>query len=149
MTQSPNIATASPSSSSTQELLAYVSELVSEFERLLASEEYLLSTGKSSGMQAIADAKQSIVVQLQGHDERLKKLFVSDGAVKEVATLKARMMRCQSGNKSNHRLVMLELKHANKSLDLLRSVLKMNDLSLYSSRGAVTVKREQRRIGSA
>lgn len=145
MTQSP-IASAT---SSTQDLITIVSELVSEFERLLTSEQYLLSTGKSSGMQAIADAKQTVVAQLQAREEQLKELFAINGADEGVALLKARMTQCQSDNKSNHSLVMLELKHVNKSLDLLRSVLKMNDLSLYSSRGAVTIKREQRRIGSA
>ncbi len=137
------------SPSSTQELMTKTSQLVTEFEQLLSSERYLLSTGKSSGMEAISEAKHSVVTQLQERDEQLKNLFMNRGSVKGVAELKARMMQCQSDNKSNHALVMLELKHANKSLDLLRSVLKMNDLSLYSSRGAVTVKREQRRIGSA
>ena len=44
---------------------------------------------------------------------------------------------------------MLELKHTNKSLELLRSVLKMDDLELYSQRGDVDVKREKRKLGNA
>lgn len=148
MTQSLT-ANQTPASVSAQDLVLHASQLVLEFERLLESERYLLSTGKASGMQAIADAKQSVVAQLQEHDMQLRDLFASGNADKDVAKLKTRMMQCQTDNKSNHSLVMLELKHVNKSLDLLRSVLKMNDLSLYSSRGAVTVKREQRRIGSA
>lgn len=126
-----------------------IDPLVSEFERLLVDERYLLSKGEATGMQAIAESKQKIIGQLQELDIRLRDLFEESGSRAEVKDLKTRLVQCQIDNQSNHSLVMLELKHTNKSLDLLRSVLNMNDLSLYSSRGEVTIKREQRRIGSA
>ncbi len=134
---------------STEQLVVDAGEMIGEFERLLASESYLLETGQAKGLQAIAEAKDVLVGKLSKHEHMLINIFEHEADLPAVAGLKARLVKCRVDNQNNHALVMLELKHANKSLELLRSVLRMDDLSLYSERGTVNVNREKRRFGSA
>ena len=133
----------------TVQILNTAEHLVSEFERLLASEMHLLQTGRAEGMQAIAEAKQVLIDKLSDIEPELVELFVSQAHVPEIQDLKTRLLQCRTDNRNNHSLVMLELKHTNKSLELLRSVLKMDDLELYSQRGEVDMKREKRKLGNA
>ena len=130
-------------------LLTAADILVSEFERLLASELHLLKTGRDEGLEAIAEAKQSLVDKIGAQEAKLIELFEAHPKNDEVRNLKQRLMACRTENRNNYTLVMLELKHSNKSLELLRSVLRMDDLSLYRERGTVRVRREKRRFGSA
>lgn len=130
-------------------LLAKANALLSEFERLLASELHLLKTGQGEGLEAIAEAKQSLVEAIGKEEDDLIELFNAEQDSEDVQSLKQRLMQCRTENRNNHALVMLELKQTNKSLELLRSVLKMDDLSLYSELGKVHINREKRRFGSA
>lgn len=123
--------------------------LASEFERLLASELHLLKTGQGEGLEAIAEAKHLLIEELGKEEVNLIELFKAERGKDEVQSLKKRLMQCRAENRNNHALVMLEVKHTNKSLELLRSVLKMDDLSLYSEEGKVRVNREKRKFGSA
>ncbi|MFK8083243.1 MAG: hypothetical protein AB8B97_23435 [Granulosicoccus sp.] len=139
-----------PSVSTSQKSLILLTEhLVGEFERLLNSELHLLKTGQSNGLEAIAEAKHYLVDQISAQEAAIVDLFEKQPDSVEITTLKERLTQCRISNRSNHELVMLELKHANKSLELLRSVLKMDDLSLYSESGEVQINREKRNIGSA
>lgn len=134
---------------SSTSLLLMADSLVIEFERLLANELHLLKTGRDEGLEAIAEAKQSLVKRIGEEEVDLIELFEAYPRDDKVKKLKQRLMNCRTENRNNYALVMLELKHANKSLELLRSVLRMDDLSLYSEQGKVRVNREKRRFGSA
>ena len=149
MSQINQFSTSQSGEVETVQILNTAEPLVSEFERLLASEMHLLQTGRAEGMQAIAEAKQVLIDKLSGIEPELVELFVSQAHVPEIQNLKTRLLQCRTDNRNNHSLVMLELKHTNKSLELLRSVLKMDDLELYSQRGEVDVKREKRKLGNA
>ena len=129
--------------------LGAMDELVSEFERLLASEQHLLKSGQAEGIEVIASAKQQIIDQLASQETVLVSMFQQFVKHESVAQLKERLLQCRINNKNNHSLVLLELKHTKKSLELLRSMLMMDDLSLYCQRGQVDVRREKRRFGSA
>lgn len=130
-------------------LLRTADYLVGEFERLLASELHLLKTGQVDGLEAIAEAKQVLVVNIDAQQAELIRLFNEQPHDAQVMKLKDRLIRCRTENRNNHALVVLELKHADRSLELLRSVLKMDDLSLYGESGELRVKREKRKFGSA
>ena len=149
MNQTNQFATSPSNKEATDQVLNTAEQLISEFERLLASEMHLLKTGRAEGMQAIAEAKQVLIDNLGIIEPELVEMFVNQAHVPEIQNLKNRLLQCRADNRNNHSLVMLELKHTNKSLELLRSVLKMDDLELYSQRGDVDVKREKRRLGSA
>lgn len=149
MNRTKNTAEASESMPSQADFIKMVEHLVGEFERLLAGELHLLKTGQADGLESIATAKQILVDQIAEKETRLIALFDELPQDVEIMNLKQRLMQCRTDNKNNHALVMLELKHTNSSLELLRSVLNMDDLSLYSERGKVQVNREKRNIGSA
>ena len=149
MSQTNQFSTSQFGEVATVQVLNTAEPLISEFERLLASEMHLLKTGRAEGMQAIAEAKQVLIDKLSGIEPELVELFVSQAHVPKIQNFKTRLLQCRTDNRNNHSLVMLELKHTNKSLELLRSVLKMDDLELYSQRGEVAVKREKRKLGNA
>ena len=149
MNQTNQFATSPSNKEATDQVLNTAEQLISEFERLLTSEMHLLKTGRAEGMQAIAEAKQVLIDKLSGIEPELVELFINQAHVPEIQNLKDRLLQCRTDNRNNHSLVMLELKHTNKSLELLRSVLKMDDLELYGQRGDVDIKREKRKLGSA
>lgn len=130
-------------------ILDSLEPLVIEFERLLSSELHLLSRGKSDGLESIAVAKKTLVENLSKIESDLIWLFDTHANDARVVALRDRLKNCRIENQNNHTLVMMELKHSQKSLDLLRSVMHMDDLSLYSERGEVDIKREKRKFGSA
>lgn len=130
-------------------ILDSLDSLVNEFERLLSSEMHLLSRGMSNGLDSIALAKQSLVNKISHIEPDIIRVFDVHSTDARVMELKEKLKTCRIENQSNHTLIMMELKHSKKSLDLLRSVLNMDDLSLYSERGEIDVKREKRKIGSA
>lgn len=131
------------------DLLKQANQLVDEFERLLSSELDLLKNGQIEGLEAIAEAKHELMDQIGAREGQLIKLFEDTTVNSKVKHLKERLKKCRADNKDIHALVMLELKHSKKSLELLRSVLNMDDLSLYSENGEVEVNREKRKLGSA
>ena len=149
MSQSDQLSTSRTDKLVPSHVLVRAEELVSEFEQLLASEMNLLKSGRTEGMQAIAEAKQLLIDELGSIEPTLVASFVNHPEASDVQSLKDRLTQCRTDSRNNYALVMLELKHTNKSLELLRSVLRMDDLSLYSQRGDVDVKREKRRLGSA
>lgn len=130
-------------------LLRTAEYLVGEFERLLSSELHLLKTGQVEGLEAIAGAKEVLVVNIDAQQSELIRMFNEQPNDAEVIRIKDRLIQCRAENQNNHALVMLELKHADRSLELLRSVLKMDDLSLYGESGELQIKREKRKFGSA
>ncbi len=145
----PTLSQASSVPTAYDQILVDTNRLLDEFERLLTNELHLLETGQGAGLPAIAEAKDLLVGKIGVHQLALIDVFEQHSKLPAVAVLKARFSKCLSDSRNNYALVMLELKHTNKSLELLRSVLRMDDLSLYSNRGTVSVKREKRRFGSA
>lgn len=59
------------------------------------------------------------------------------------------MEQARRANSENMGIAMTELTHAHDALALLRSMLSLDDLTLYGIGGALNVNREQRRLGSA
>ena len=92
MSQTTQSSIPQPGAVETVQVLNTAEQLVSEFERLLASEMHLLKTGRAEGMQAIAEAKQVLIDKLSGIEPELVELFVSQVHIPEIQNLKARLL---------------------------------------------------------
>ncbi len=123
--------------------------LANEFKRLLDVETQVMETRSTDALPGLADEKNEIVVQLQNKESVMIGLFAEHPENDEVKKLKDTLAECQSLNRQNQSIALQELKHTQNSLELLRSLLKLDDLPLYSSEGHITVKREKRNFGSA
>lgn len=135
-----------PESSST---LTEAGRLVSELESLLESESQLMQKGTPEDLLALAQRKSDILNGLALKEGHLLGLFASYPGDDRVSELKTRLQACRTLNEDNQQVALMELSHTRKSLELLRSMLKMNDVPMYGSTGHLTVNREKRNFGSA
>lgn len=123
--------------------------LTSDFEKLLDEEHALLGSASTQNLQKLADKKKGLVDSLTTIEPQLIKLLKDYPEQPEIASIREILGKCQMRNRDNQILTQLVLKHTNSSLELLRTLQQMDDLSLYAASGELDVKREQRDLGSA
>lgn len=130
-------------------LITETGRLVTELEILLASESRMMQSSTPEDLIALAQKKESILGGIAARETSLIKLFTGMSSDTHVNDLKNRLQACRTINEQNQQVALIELSHTRKSLEMLRSMLKMNDVPVYGSTGQVTVAREKRDFGSA
>jgi len=132
-----------------QNVITELDMLANEFKRLLNVETSVMETRSTDALPSLVEEKNQVVTQLQDKETTLIGLFSEYPDDDSVQKLKRTLTECQLLNRQNQNIALVELKHTQNSLELLRSLLKLDDLPLYSSEGQITVKREKRNFGSA
>ena len=130
-------------------LLSETGRLVSELETLLASESRMMQSSTPDDLIALAQRKGDILSGIAARETSLIELFSGISPDTQIIELKNRLQACRTMNEHNQQVALVELSHTRKSLEMLRSMLKMNDVPVYGSTGQVTVNREKRDFGSA
>ena len=130
-------------------LLTETGRLVSELETLLASESRTMQSSTPEDLIALAQRKGDILNGIAAREISLIELFSRNTRDTQIIDLKNRLQACRTMNGQNQQVALVELSHTRKSLEMLRSLLKMNDVPVYGSTGQVTVTREKRDFGSA
>jgi flagellar biosynthesis/type III secretory pathway chaperone len=102
----------------------------------------------SDELYSLVSQKTTILNQLQNSDTYLSELFSLSVQTDSVLELKESLSECRVLNTKNRTVALLELKHTNKSIEHLRSLLKLDDLPLYAPSGQLTVNREKRNLGT-
>lgn len=138
-----------PLSADAEMSIERMQSLAAEFEQLLVDENLQLEAAVIDGLNETAKSKQEVTNSLSSMEPQLVQILEQHADHKQVQALKDTLGRCREQNLQNKSLTLLVLKHTNSSLDLLRSLQRMDDLSLYSAGGELDVKREQRHIGNA
>jgi flagellar biosynthesis/type III secretory pathway chaperone len=126
-----------------------VTRRVDEFTRLLEDESRLMKARSADELQTLVAHKNQVLDELLQHESFLIMLFTEQADRPEVQLLKQRLEACRETNLANQSVAMIELNAARKSLELLRSLLRMDDLPLYGAAGQVSIAREKRNLGSA
>lgn len=98
-------------------------------------------------LHSLVSQKTTILNELQSKDEYLSELFSHSEQSNSIKELKEILNECRMLNTQNRTLATLELKHTNKSIEHLRSLLNLDDLPLYAPSGQLTVSREKRNLG--
>lgn len=130
-------------------LLIETGRLVTELETLLTSESRMMQSSTPDDLLAIAQRKESILGGIAARETSLIQLFTGVSHDTRTNELKSRLQVCRAVNEQNQQVALIELNHTRKSLEMLRSLLNMNDVPVYGSTGQVTVTREKRDFGSA
>lgn len=123
---------------------------------VIGEERECLQRRDTATLLQIAQQKQGLLNQIEKLKPQLVQLGVSEAIDEEEGELVQAMSEfgqlmklCADTNRVNREVVMLEMQHASEALELLRSILSMDDLSLYGASGIRTVSHEKRRLGSA
>jgi flagellar biosynthesis/type III secretory pathway chaperone len=132
-----------------QALISELDELASEFTNILSTETRVMETRSSDALAGLMERKNELIARLQQQESMLVTLFTEYPDHASVKELKLQFERCQELNRRNQSIALLELKHTQNSLELLRSLLNLDDLPLYSPVGQIRIKREKRNLGSA
>jgi flagellar biosynthesis/type III secretory pathway chaperone len=126
-----------------------VTRQVEEFTRLLEDESRMMKARSAEELQTLVAHKNQVLDELLQYESFLIMLFTEQADRPEVKLLKQQLQACREINLANQSVVMIELNAARKSLELLRTLLKMDDLPLYGAAGQVSIAREKRNLGSA
>lgn len=131
------------------EKIEELKELVGQFKQILLTETTLMENRTVEALPGLLKQKEQVLQHLQENQAAIIELLKSDTSDASVEQLRQALEFCQARNRENQGVAMVELRQTRDSLDLLRSLLRLDDLPLYSSGGRMTVKREKRNLGSA
>ena len=116
---------------------------------VLEAELVAIKERNTDELHNLVSQKTTILNELQKQDTYLSELFSlgTETESESVLELKETLNDCRDLNIKNRTVALLELKHTNKSIEHLRSLIKMDDLPLYAPGGQLTVNREKRILG--
>ncbi len=114
---------------------------------VLESELAAIKARDTEELHILVSQKTIILNELQSKDTYLTELFSHADQTDSIKELKESLNECRMLNTQNRTVAILELKHTNKSIEHLRSLLKLDDLPLYAPSGQLTVNREKRNLG--
>lgn len=124
---------------------------------LLKSEQEVMNSRDEASVRSLAAEKQRLLVELESLSAGIELQPVANGVVQaqeedlalDVSKRKLRkiLLECQQINRDNQALASVEVKHTRDALELLRSLMKMNDVAVYGEAGELSVSREKRLLG--
>jgi flagellar biosynthesis/type III secretory pathway chaperone len=121
--------------------------LCKALRKVLEAELLAIKARDPDELHTLVRQKSKILNDLQQKDTYLAELFAQPHASDSILELKQTLSECRALNTKNRTVALLELKHTNKSIEHLRSLLKLDDLPLYAPGGQLTVSREKRNLG--
>lgn len=132
-----------------QSQLQLVEQQVLRFKRLLDDEAALMKVRNAGDLPLLVARKNEVIAELMKNENFMIHLFADHADESAVAALRQQLDACRALNSLNRSVASIELNATRKSLELLRSLLRMDDLPLYGSAGKISVVREKRDLGEA
>jgi flagellar biosynthesis/type III secretory pathway chaperone len=123
--------------------------LVEELCALLRNEFTAMESQSLDSLNESLGRKDVVLQQIVHRETDLARLFQHSGEDPGVIALAASVRACHELNERNKAMAQVQLSHTRKSLELLRSMLKMNDVPVYGASGQVSISREKRDHGCA
>jgi flagellar biosynthesis/type III secretory pathway chaperone len=100
-------------------------------------------------LPALVARKNGAIGELMQNENFMIHLFSDHADESSVADLRQQLEACRELNRLNQSIAAIELNATRRSLELLRSLQRMDDLPLYGSAGKINVVREKRNLGEA
>lgn len=129
--------------------------LASRLYGVLEAELVVLQTRRVEEIGAMTEEKRTLIDQLAALEPAVKSLLTGGNAgvkpladEEEILEFKNRIQACQARNKNNQTLALMELDHSREALALLRSLMQLEDVTLYGAGGDLSVIREKRNLGA-
>lgn len=129
--------------------LRQLEQQVAQFMRLLNDEAALMKIRNAEDLPSLVKRKNEAVGALTQSEPLLRRLLDAHADEEAVGKLRQDLETCQEMNLLNKAVAMTELNATRKSLELLRSLQRMDDLPLYGAAGKLNVVREKRDLGEA
>ena len=132
-----------------QSQLQLLDQQVKRFKRLLDDEAALMKVRNAGDLPALVARKNAAIGELMQNENVMIHLFTEHADESSVAEIRQEFIACRELNRLNQSVAAIELNATRKSLELLRSLQRMDDLPLYGSAGKINVVREKRDLGEA
>lgn len=126
-----------------------VSRCVDELLSVLREEFSLMKANSADSLGGLIARKEQLIQSIAQREPTLHLVFEQLGSDPTVQELRERIKQCSELNQRNKELANVQLTYTRKSLELLRSTLKLNDVPVYGATGEISVSREKRHFGSA
>ena len=112
-----------------------------EYRALLGRDVFLINS--------LASEKAVLLDSLARLEPQLRVVYNAAEVQEGEHSVQRLLQLCRDLNARNHSLVMIAIDQNRKSLSLLRSVLKLDQTSVYSADGELNADRSKRYLGSA
>ncbi len=122
---------------------------------LLKSEHKIMKSRDEASVRSLAISKQQLLVELESLGSGIQSIAngteVTDKEEVSLKMSKQRLreilLQCQQINRDNQAIASVEIKQSRDALELLRSLMNMNDVAVYGEAGEMSVTREKRHLG--
>ncbi|MEE9320426.1 MAG: flagellar export chaperone FlgN [Granulosicoccus sp.] len=141
--------------SARETVMQRANQLASRLYDILAVELDVMQARRVEEVNAMTEEKRLLVDQLAQLEPAIRshlsasdatgQMLVDDEGVLE---FKERIQACQARNKNNQTLALVELGHSREALALLRSLMQLEDVTLYGAAGDLSIIREKRNLGA-
>ncbi len=132
-----------------QSQLQLVEQQVLRFRQLLDDEAALMKVRNADDLPLLVARKNEAISELMKSENFMIHLFADHADESAVVAIRHQLDACRDLNRLNQSVASVELNATRKSLELLRSLQRMDDLPLYGSAGKISVVREKRDLGEA
>jgi len=134
---------------SSAEVIERVSEDAEKLNGILEREYQALVDRDIDMINALSTEKSTLLASLARLEPHLRAVYSAAEVVEGEDTVKQLLQLSNELNERNRSLVLVALDQNRKSLSLLRSVLKLDQTSVYSANGELNADRSKRYLGSA
>jgi len=155
MTTTNDLQSTTGESHAGETVMQRANRLANRLYGVLEAELLVLQTRRVEEIGAMTEEKRTLIDQLAELEPAVKSLLTSDNTdgktladEEEVLAFKNRIQACQARNKNNQALALMELDHSREALALLRSLMQLEDVTLYGAGGNLSVIREKRNLGA-
>ena len=131
------------------DVVEQVVRYANKLKELLNREYDVLLAGDVESINRLASEKDLLLNALSQLEPQLLSIDNSLAINNGGQSVQQLIQMCRELNERNHELVMIAIDQNRKSLSLLRSVLKLDQASEYSSNGELNADQSKRYLGNA
>jgi flagellar biosynthesis/type III secretory pathway chaperone len=130
-------------------ILDYADRYATELHEVLEDEYRALTHQDEPSIQSLVAKKKALLDSLHNVEPQLHEIFNTFDTNKDVESLQKKIRLCSELNKRNRYVVLTAIDQNRKSLALLRSILKLDQSSVYSKTGELNTDNSTRYLGNA
>lgn len=134
---------------SSAELIVRATTCAENLAEVLETEYQALIDRDVALINTLAEEKRKLLDSLAGLEPHLRVAFKDADFPEDEHSMQKLLQLCSQLNTRNNSLVLLAIDQNRKSISLLRSILQLDQTSVYSAKGELRADRSKRYLGNA
>ena len=131
-----------------EEIVNLATQHAEQLIEVLDSEYQAMHRRDLDSISELANQKDSLLKSLSSLEPKLVASLTKNIVSENSASFKKVLLLCRERNERNRTIALVELNQNTKALSLLKSVMKVDDESVYNAVGSLSGTRVKRYLGS-